>query len=96
MDKHATPFLVIYMVVILVAGCAGVAPQLPNETTKITPVPATAPVNNQTCTADTDCVPAQCCHLTSCVDQASVDVCNFPCTTSCEVLWPAGSASAGA
>ena len=63
-------------------GCNGVAPLLVNETTKTIPVPATAPFDNQTCIADTDCMPARCCHPTNCAGEASIDACNFPYTTS--------------
>jgi hypothetical protein len=36
------------------------------------------------CTQDSDCVPAQCCHPTSCINKEYKEVCDVLCTASCE------------
>jgi putative hemolysin len=35
------------------------------------------------CTTDSDCVPAECCHPTTCINVASKGVCNMMCTMEC-------------
>jgi len=98
MDKPAIVFSVICIVLILLGGCTAVTPPTPNATTIITPVTTavtTTPLENQTCTADTDCVPAQCCHPTSCMNQASVHVCDVLCTASCEGPLDCGAGRCG-
>ena len=98
MDKPAIVFSVICIVLIFLSGCTAVTPPIPNATTIITPVTAavtTIPLENQTCTADTDCIPAQCCHPTSCMNQGSVRVCNLFCTASCEGPLDCGAGRCG-
>ena len=36
--------------------------------------------NTTSCTADSDCVPEQCCHPTSCINKDYKTVCNLLCT----------------
>jgi hypothetical protein len=50
-------------------------------------------ISNNTCQADSDCVPAQCCHPTSCMNKAFKGVCNLACTLSCETPLDCGQAS---
>jgi putative hemolysin len=38
---------------------------------------------NDSCQTDSDCVPASCCHSTSCTNKASKSVCNLLCTQEC-------------
>jgi hypothetical protein len=98
MDKFAVVLSFIGIVLTLLGGCMTVTPPLPNETTGITPATTaviTIPVDNQTCTTDDDCVPAQCCHPTSCMNQVSVHVCNFLCTASCEGPLDCGAGTCG-
>jgi len=45
-----------------------------------TPVPAAG----QSCTTDDDCVPAECCHPTSCINKAYKHVCTLMCTDVCQ------------
>jgi len=94
MEKHAILFPVICIVVLLLAGCTATSPPSTNTTTPATVV-TTIPVDNQTCTTDADCVPAQCCHPTSCVNQASITVCNLMCTQNCQGPLDCGAGSCG-
>jgi hypothetical protein len=47
------------------------------------------------CTTDSDCVPAQCCHPTSCMNKAYKHVCTLLCTASCEGPIDCGAGSCG-
>jgi hypothetical protein len=49
----------------------------------VTGVPA-KPEDVQTCTIDQDCMPAQCCHPTSCINRVAKQPCNVLCTMSCD------------
>jgi hypothetical protein len=87
--------LVICIAAVFLAGCTSKTPPPVVEMTNTIP-PATVttvPVDNQTCTIDADCVPAQCCHPTTCVNQASISVCNLMCTASCEGPLDCGAGS---
>ena len=42
------------------------------------------PANNISCDFDTDCVPEQCCHPTSCINQNYRTVCTELCTQVCQ------------
>jgi hypothetical protein len=72
---------------LMVTGCtAGTPPVvtvLPTQTPP-PPVVTTVPASSQSCMTDDDCVPAQCCHPTSCTNKANKGVCNLMCTMSCE------------
>ncbi len=82
---------------IIVSGCASGNPpvvtlsQTPTSVTVVT----TAPVSAQSCITDDDCVPAQCCHPTSCTNKANKGVCNLMCTMSCEGPIDCGAGSCG-
>jgi len=73
---------------IMVSGCTAGNP--PGVTVSPTPTPplsvvttAAAPI--QSCTAVDDCVPAECCHPTSCINKINERACNnVACTKSCE------------
>ncbi len=49
------------------------------------PLPVLTPVSDpeQGCINDSDCVPAQCCHPTSCINRAYKHVCTLLCTDVC-------------
>jgi hypothetical protein len=47
------------------------------------------------CDANSDCVPEQCCHPTSCINKAFKGVCNVACTLSCETLLDCGAGTCG-
>jgi len=67
------------------AGCASQPPSggtVPPTTTEVQPSPTAEPAMD-TCTLDSDCVPAQCCHPTSCINKVHKGVCNLFCTAVC-------------
>jgi len=86
------------LVLVLAAGCATTPPSggtvTPTTTTGATPV--TTPVTTEgqltptaepgidVCSVDSDCVPAQCCHPSSCINKAYKGVCNLLCTQVCQ------------
>jgi hypothetical protein len=41
------------------------------------------PAPSVSCSSDSDCVPAQCCHPTACINSASKKPCNLLCTQVC-------------
>ena len=47
------------------------------------------------CTQYSDCVPAQCCHPTSCINKDYKEVCDVFCTASCEGPIDCGAGSCG-
>jgi len=56
-----------------------------NGTPTPTPIPTTPVPANRTCTVDADCVPAQCCHPTGCINASYREgVCTQLCTAVCE------------
>ena len=72
---------------VMVSGCS-VAPPGPVSPVP-TPLPPTSvmttpPSPLQDCTGDDDCVPAECCHPTSCINKSDKEVCTVFCTQSCE------------
>jgi hypothetical protein len=97
MDKKTILLLLICIAAAISAGCASQtpAPAAPVATTiPPTPLP-TLPVDAQTCTTNADCVPAQCCHPTSCVSTSAKTPCNQMCTLSCEGPLDCGAGSCG-
>ena len=83
---------------IMVSGCtAGSPPVVTASPTQIPhrPVMTTASATAQSCMTDDDCVPAQCCHPTSCSNKANKGVCNLLCTMSCEGPIDCGAGSCG-
>lgn len=50
---------------------------------------------NATCQYIDDCVPAECCHPSSCINRAYKGVCNLACTESCEGPLDCGAGSCG-
>jgi len=80
-------------VLVVVSGCTtagnqpgmNVSPTATLPTTLVvSPVVTNVPVPAQSCSVDDDCVPAECCHPTSCINKAEKRVCNVMCTMSCE------------
>lgn len=53
------------------------------------------PVDNTTCQSDSDCVSAQCCHPTSCINKAYKGVCNLLCTQVCQGPLDCGAGRCG-
>ena len=97
MDKKTIFLLLLCIAAVLLAGCTTQTPApVAPVTSTIPPAPITTlPVDAQTCTTDADCVPAQCCHPTSCVSHAAKSVCNVMCTMSCEGSLDCGAGSCG-
>ncbi len=99
MDRNLLTLPVICIVALLLAGCTTSSPSPLNGTTTTTSptqVVTIVPVDNQTCTIAADCVPAQCCHPTTCVNkQESIHVCNLLCTASCEGPLDCGAGRCG-
>lgn len=80
------------------AGCTAPAP----DSAPVTAVPATpaatapTPMNSMGCVEDGDCVPAQCCHPTSCINRvAQKDCSGTACTMSCEGPLDCGAGTCG-
>ena len=78
--------MAVALVVALLAGCATLPPQggTPTPTMETMTVTPTPTAGQGSCTGDSDCVPAQCCHPTSCINRASKGVCNVLCTANCQ------------
>lgn len=98
MDKTTLVIIILCILTVFLAGCTQNTPTpVANVTPAISPATVTtAPVDAQTCTTDADCVPAQCCHPTSCVRQAAKPVCDKTiCTMSCEGPLDCGAGSCG-
>jgi hypothetical protein len=85
--------------IVLVSGCTSPAPPgslsptptPPPQTTVIT----TPPSPLQDCATEDDCVPAECCHPTSCINKSGKEVCTVFCTMSCEGPIDCGSGRCG-
>ena len=79
------------LVLVLATGCTTTPPSGGTVTTPVT-TPVTTEVQPtptidqgmSSCSVDSDCVPAQCCHPTSCINRAHKGVCNLFCTAVCQ------------
>src|SRR5512145_1724354 len=83
---------------LLVAGCTTSSPASPPAVTVPATPAATAPtpMNAMQCTADADCVPAQCCHPTSCINRVAQPSCDGTvCTMMCGGPLDCGAGSCG-
>jgi hypothetical protein len=71
-------FLVLVLLIsfILMTGCV-TGPGYGTPTPTVTP-------DLGSCTNDSQCVPAQCCHPTSCINAAYKEVCTELCTLECK------------
>ena len=69
MKRHLLCVLVAMLVLGFIAGCAA---------------PPPGGDEKRTCSVDNDCVPEQCCHPTSCINQSYKGVCNELCTQVCK------------
>lgn len=80
--------IILAMAMVFLAGCATTPPQgvtpTPTPTAGTGTVTPTPSADQTSCTGDWDCVPAQCCHPTSCINRAFKGVCTVACTLSCE------------
>ncbi len=79
MKRYAILSVLALALLLLGAGCTAAPPA------NATPTPTTPAGNQTVCTQDADCVPAQCCHPTSCTVAAEAPNCSgVVCTLSCE------------
>lgn len=84
---------------LVTAGCTSPSP---GATPVTTPVPGTptavapTPMNAMGCAGEGDCVPAQCCHPTSCINRVAAPDCKDAiCTMSCEGPLDCGAGTCG-
>jgi hypothetical protein len=101
MDPKVIGLLVICIAAISVAGCTTHS-SVPVGTTTVpaslspaTPAATASPVQVAECMRDADCVPAECCHASSCTALAAKRPCNLLCTASCEGPLDCGAGSCG-
>ena len=98
MNAKVLALLLICMATVAAAGCTSGSPSAatpaPTSSGVATSVPATPP-GEQVCTTNEDCVPAQCCHPTSCTSRPAKQPCNMMCTMSCEGPIDCGAGSCG-
>ena len=99
MDAKFIAILIVCIAAVLIAGCTtGPAPAGTATPTQSAPTPevATAPADSRGCATVEDCVPAQCCHPSSCTGKATAPPCgNVMCTMSCEGPIDCGAGSCG-
>jgi hypothetical protein len=53
------------------------------------------PINNSQCRTDADCIPAGCCHPTSCTTKENVKPCNLLCSQDCSGPLDCGAGRCG-
>ena len=90
--------LAILFALVIGAGCTGTPTTTGNETPAAsitTPVPTATPDDTLRCATDADCVPAQCCHPTSCMNSRFKSVCTLMCTQVCQGPLDCGAGSCG-
>jgi hypothetical protein len=84
---------------VMVSGCTSSSPPVTVSPTQTPPLPATVtttpPPALQDCMSDDDCVPAECCHPTSCINKANKGVCTLLCTDVCQGPIDCGAGSCG-
>jgi hypothetical protein len=100
MVSHFTTLLVAGLAVmaLLVAGCTTSSPGSPPAITVTATPAATAPtpMNAMQCNVPADCVPAQCCHPTSCINKVAQKSCDgIACTMMCSGPLDCGAGSCG-
>jgi len=99
MDAKIIAILIVCNAGVLIAGCTtGPAPAGTATPTQSAPTPdvTTAPADSRSCTTIEDCVPAQCCHPSSCTGKVAAPLCgNVMCTMSCEGPIDCGAGSCG-
>jgi polar amino acid transport system substrate-binding protein len=69
MKRHLALTLVALLLIGFIAGCV---------------MPTPGGDETRTCSVDSDCVPEQCCHPTSCINKSYKGVCNELCTAVCD------------
>jgi hypothetical protein len=73
---------------VLISGCTSGVPPVTVSPTQTPALPSsqmtTPPSMLQYCTTDNDCVPAECCHPTSCINRVYKGACTMLCTDVCQ------------
>jgi hypothetical protein len=93
--------LLICITAVSVAGCTtnsagpSVPPASPATLPAATPAVTVSPIQSAECTVAEDCVPAQCCHPTSCTAVAAKKPCNLMCTNVCQGPLDCGAGTCG-
>lgn len=98
MELRSLSVLLICAMAVMVAGCTtGTSPDAPATISPDTPsITAPTPMNAMGCTVYADCVPASCCHPTSCINRVAAPPCvGIACTMSCEGPLDCGAGSCG-
>lgn len=98
MDTKTIALFAVFIAAVAIAGCTAGPPPATTVTPTTSPAATevtTAPADSQVCTSDEDCVPAQCCHPTSCSNQLAKKPCTVMCTMSCEGPIDCGAGSCG-
>jgi hypothetical protein len=102
MDMRIPALVLVCIAAVFIAGCTTPQPPvgatLPGPGTlspTVVSTPVVSPPAVQTCTRDEDCVPAGCCHPTSCTVAADKGVCNELCTMHCAGPLDCGAGSCG-
>ena len=87
-----TVFILVF-ILSLAAGCIGT----PQTTTPVpTATGVVTPPSHEICTTPADCIPAQCCHATSCIGKAHAPDCtNIMCTQVCSGPLDCGAGHCG-
>jgi len=98
MHPNVLLLLLICIATAAIAGCT--SGTTPAATPSPAPPPATpfatTPGDTTACTTDQDCVPAQCCHPSGCMNKALAPPCETKlCTMSCEGPIDCGAGSCG-
>jgi hypothetical protein len=89
--------LLICIATAVIAGCTAGPPSAATPSPPPSPAVTVITTSGETtaCTADADCVPAPCCHPTSCTSHLAKQPCNVMCTMSCEGPIDCGAGSCG-
>lgn len=102
MDMRLHSLTIFCILAVLMAGCTSGTP----PAAEVTPAPvvpvitaspaAPTPMTAAGCTADSDCVPAECCHPARCINRVAQPSCTgIACTMSCEGPLDCGAGSCG-
>jgi hypothetical protein len=102
MDQRFPALILVCIAAVMIAGCT-VQQQPVGSTTPASGAPPPAVISTTTvpppavsgCTRDEDCVPARCCHPTSCTNTENKGVCNEMCTMNCAGPLDCGAGSCG-
>lgn len=101
MSPYVIAFLIISSAVVSAAGCMMHSPEPADITiapvllSLTTPVATASPEQVAECTSNPDCVPAECCHPSSCTPKTRKEPCNLMCTAVCEGPLDCGAGSCG-